>query len=190
MKRFQFNLEPVLNLRKKKEDEKLKAFSLVAGEINQIRNSILENEKQIDFLTGESVSLHGASLRDYQLHQGYIRSLITQNENLESDIETRKPELDAKRAELILAQKDRKILEILKENQYKTYRKLYFKKEKFELEEHYNQLKSIQWREIRESSKPEPAPRVFTYDTGSSVESANDDSGASELKKLYDRFKK
>lgn len=86
MKRFQFNLEPVLNLRKKKEDEKLKSFSLVAGEINQIRNSIRENERQIEFLTGDSASLHGASLRDYQLHQGYIRSLITQNENLESDI--------------------------------------------------------------------------------------------------------
>lgn len=146
MKRFQFNLEPVLSLRKKKEDEKLKSFSLVAGEINQIRNSIRENEKQIEFLTEDSDSLRGASLRDYQLHQGYIRSLITRNENLESNIEDKKPELDAKRAELILAQKDRKILEILKENQYKAYKKLYFKKEKFELEEHYNQLKSIQWR--------------------------------------------
>ncbi|TGL76144.1 flagellar export protein FliJ [Leptospira yasudae] len=190
MKRFRFNLEPVLNLRKKKEDEKLKAFSLIAGEINQIRNSIQENEKQIELLTGESYSLSGASLRDYQLHQGYIRSLITQNENLESDIENRRPELDAKRAELISAQKDRKILEILKENQYKAYKKSYFKKEKFELEEHYNQLKSIQWRQMNESSESEPAPRVFTYDTGSSSEPANDDSGASELKKIYDRFKK
>ncbi|PKA02399.1 flagellar export protein FliJ, partial [Leptospira ellisii] len=72
MKRFHFNLEPVLNLRKKTEDEKLKAFSIVAGEINQIRNSISENEKRIEILTGESYSLHGASLRDYQLHQGYI----------------------------------------------------------------------------------------------------------------------
>ncbi|WP_017852173.1 flagellar export protein FliJ [Leptospira interrogans serovar Szwajizak] len=188
MKRFQFSLEPVLNLRKKKEDEKLKAFSKVAGEINQIRNSILENEKQIEHLTGESHTLHGASLRDYQLHQGYIRSLITKNENLESDIENRKSELDSKRADLILAQKDRKILEILKENQYKDYKKLYFKKEKFELEEHYNQLKSIERREINESS--EPAPRIFTYDTGSNPESSNDDSGASEIKKLYDRYKK
>ncbi|EKR65516.1 MULTISPECIES: flagellar export protein FliJ [Leptospira] len=186
MKRFQFNLEPVLNLRKKKEDEKLKSFSLVAGEINQIRNSIRENERQIEFLTGGS--LRGASLRDYQLHQGYIRSLITQNENLESDIEDKKPELDAKRAELILAQKDRKILEILKENQYKAYKKSYFKREKFELEEHYNQLKSIQWRKNYESSEPEPAPRIFTYDTGSRTES--DDPGASEIKKLYDRYKK
>ncbi|XDD48974.1 flagellar export protein FliJ [Leptospira sp. WS92.C1] len=190
MKRFQFNLEPVLNLRKKKEDEKLKSFSLIAGEINQIRNSIQENEKQIDHLTDKSDSLRGASLRDYQLHQGYIRSLITQNENLESDIENKKPELDSKRAELILAQKDRKILEILKENQYKQYRKLYFKKEKFELEEHYNQLKSIQWREIHESTESQPAPRVFTYDTGPGSETAHDNSGASELKKLYDRFKK
>lgn len=190
MKRFEFNLEPVLNLRKKKEDEKLKAFSLVAGEINQIRNEILENEKQIDLLTGESYSLHGASLRDYQLHQGYIRSLITQNENLESDIDKKKPELDSKRAELILAQKDRKILEILKDNQYKQYRKLYFKKEKFELEEHYNQLKSIQWREINESTQPEPSPRIFTFDTGTSTENSNDDAGLSELKKLYERFKK
>ncbi len=188
MKRFQFSLEPVLNLRKKKEDEKLKAFSKVTGEINQIRNSILENEKQIELLTGESYSLQGASLRDYQLHQGYIRSLITQNENLESDIENRKSELDSKRAELILAQKDRKILEILKENQYKDYKKLYFKKEKFELEEHYNQLKSIERRKINESSKS--IPRVFTFDTGSNPESPNDDSGASEIKKLYDRYKK
>ncbi|MBE8363601.1 flagellar export protein FliJ [Leptospira borgpetersenii] len=188
MKRFQFNLEPVLSLRKKKEDEKLKSFSLVAGEINQIRNSIRENEKQIEFLTEDSDSLRGASLRDYQLHQGYIRSLITRNENLESNIEDKKPELDAKRAELILAQKDRKILEILKENQYKVYKKLYFKKEKFELEEHYNQLKSIQWRKNHASFEPEPTPRIFTYDTGSRTE--NDDSGASEIKKLYDKYKK
>ncbi|EMF83523.1 flagellar export protein FliJ [Leptospira weilii serovar Topaz str. LT2116] len=186
MKRFQFNLEPILNLRKKKEDEKLKSFSLVAGEINQIRNSIRENERQIEFLT--EGSLRGGSLRDYQLHQGYIRSLITQNENLESDIEDKKPELDAKRAELILAQKDRKILEILKENQYKAYKKLYFKREKFEIEEHYNQLKSIQWRKNYESSEPEPAPRIFTYDTGSRTES--NDSETSEIKKLYDRYKK
>ncbi|TGK37553.1 flagellar export protein FliJ [Leptospira gomenensis] len=190
MKRFRFNLEPVLNLRKKTEDEKLKTFSLVAGEINQIRNSIMENEKRIEILTGESYSLHGASLRDYQLHQGYIRSLITKNETLEQDIENRKPELDAKRAELISAQKDRKILEILKENQYKEYRKLYFKKEKFELEEHYNQLNSIQRRQSDESSLSQPPPRIFTYDTGSSAENPNDDSGTSELKKLYERFKK
>ncbi|OLY64757.1 flagellar export protein FliJ [Leptospira santarosai] len=186
MKRFQFNLEPVLNLRKKKEDEKLKSFSLIAGEINQIRNSIRENERQIESLTGDS--LHGASLRDYQLHQGYIRSLITRNENLKSDIDDKKPEFDAKRAELILAQKDRKILEILKENQYKAYKKVYFKKEKFELEEHYNRLKSIQRRKNYES--PEPAPRIFTYDSGSRTESSNDNSGASEIKKLYDRYKK
>ncbi|EMM73720.1 hypothetical protein LEP1GSC043_2559 [Leptospira weilii str. Ecochallenge] len=107
---------------------------------------------------------------------------------MESDIEDKKPELDAKRAELILAQKDRKILEILKENQYKAYKKSYFKREKFELEEHYNQLKSIQWRKNYESSEPEPAPRIFTYDTGSRTES--DDPGASEIKKLYDRYKK
>ncbi|EMM83699.1 hypothetical protein LEP1GSC037_4207 [Leptospira interrogans str. 2006001854] len=79
-------------------------------------------------------------------------------------------------------------MEILKENQYKDYKRLYFKKEKFELEEHYNQLKSIERREINESS--EPTPRVFTYDTGSNPESSNDDSGASEIKKLYDRYKK
>lgn len=71
-------------------------------------------------------------------------------------------------------------MEILKENQYKDYKRLYFKKEKFELEEHYNQLKSIERREINESS--EPTPRVFTYDTGSNPESPNDDSGTSEIK--------
>ncbi|PJZ76240.1 flagellar export protein FliJ [Leptospira neocaledonica] len=190
MKRFQFRLEPVLRLKKIKEDQKLKELSELVAEVNQRKSEIDSNETRIRSLS--STELSGSTdLREYSYLQTYMRQLLTRNTELETEIRSFDEPVEKKRTEVSEARKEKKVLELLKENRFKEYMRSYRKAEKIQAEE---QFLADLYRKTREETygddRSKRDPKVFTYDTGGVERTGTEDAGLSELRKLYERYKK
>ncbi|EQA36793.1 flagellar export protein FliJ [Leptospira inadai serovar Lyme str. 10] len=190
MKRFRFRLDPVLRLRKIAEDKKLQELSELVAEINLRNLEIEENESRIHSLA--STPLEGSSgLREYSYMQTYIRQLLTRNTELLEEIRSYDEPVSKKRAEVTEARKDKKVMELLKEKRFAEYIKRYKKGEQVEAEELFLVGYFRKQREARDGIQETGRdPKVFTYDTGSVERTGTEDAGLSELRKLYERFKK
>ncbi|TGK00733.1 flagellar export protein FliJ [Leptospira semungkisensis] len=190
MKRFRFRLEPVLRLKKIQEDQKLKELSELVAQVNVRKSEIDGNEERIRTLS--STELAGATdLREYSYLQTYMRQLLTRNTELESEIRSFDEPVEKKRSEVSEARKEKKVLELLKENRLKDYMHAYHKAERTRAEEQFLvDLFRKQREETYGDDRSKRDPKVFTYDTGSVERSGAEDAGLSELRKLYERYKK
>ncbi|MCC5815109.1 MAG: flagellar export protein FliJ [Leptospira sp.] len=138
MKKFQFRLHPLLTLKKRKEDEEIRNFSTIVSEINLLKDEQDNLNKEISSLgTGISERIgKSMNIRDYSEYIDISRYLNLKISNLEKDIQSKQPNLDLARIRLNEASKEKKILEILRDNEYKKYKKKLQKVEKTELEEY------------------------------------------------------
>ncbi len=142
MKRFRFSLETVLKLREWKEDEEIRKLSVVVSELNALFAEREFNEKEIDrsYREIESSAKVGTSLSDYLSIERYIQGLMKLNEDLALKIEAKNEDVDLVRQGLILARKDKKVIEVLKENRYLEWKKKRKRQERREVEEYNSSL--------------------------------------------------
>jgi len=119
MKRFKFNLEKILQLRKFREDECKIALGQAISVLNKIENDIKET----------AVKHHNAALQrfndsaDIASWDMYILRLEMEAEKLTEKAAQAEIVVEEKRALYIEAQRDMKAIEKLKDKQQKEYRK-------------------------------------------------------------------
>ena len=165
MKRFKFNLESVLNIRKKKEDENLKSLAEVVGKINQFKKDIKSNEDAIESQNNAFTAYlqKEASLDQYTIHQRFLNRLQIENEEFHNKINEESENYEKARIEYIEASKQKKILEILKEKKLRLHNEQIIKEEIMEQEEFNNNLLNLKRKKIKNGSD-RIKPEVTTHD--------------------------
>jgi len=131
MKRFKFDLEDVLELRKFKEEECMLALGQAISHLNKIENDILQT----------AVKKHNASsmrfnnVDDIASWELYIARLDKEVEILTEKAAKAQMVVEEKRAIYLEAEKEVKVMEELKDIQKKEYRKDMKDKEYAEVDE-------------------------------------------------------
>jgi len=131
MKRFKFNLEKILQLRKFKEEECRIVLGQAIGVLNRIENEIMET----------AVKRHNASSMRFSnpleitAWDYYISRLDQETQNLTEQAAQAELVVEEKRALYLEASKDLKAIEKLKEKQQKEYRKEMFNSEMAEVDD-------------------------------------------------------
>jgi flagellar FliJ protein len=147
MKKFEFDLETVLELRKIKVDEELKKLSIIVGNLNRLQNEIKDNNRIIQTST---VRYSGSDIKTLKLFEGYIKSLYIQNETLQKSMAEQQSILNEARQRVIKVERDAEVLEILKRDAYKEYHEKILKQERTEEEEVSNSEFNRRRRESEE----------------------------------------
>ncbi len=123
MKRFKFSLEPVLEHRKRIEDEKqqvvasrLRDLTEAESELKRLNAEFKENS---DRLRSAHRGLDAESLRRHYAHGQFLdRCIVAQI----SVVAERRVSLERARADLLGATKERKVVDKLKEHRYLAHR--------------------------------------------------------------------
>jgi flagellar FliJ protein len=119
MKKYKFNLEKILQLRKFKEEECKLALGQAIGVLNMIENEIKQT----------ALKRHGANTKRYEnpaeilLWENYILRLDLEAKNLTEKAAQAEIVVEEKRELYMEAQRDLKAMEKLKEKQMKEHRK-------------------------------------------------------------------
>jgi flagellar protein FliJ len=150
MKKFEFDLETVLELRKIKVDEELKKLSIIVGNLNKLQNEIKDNNRIIQTST---VRYSGSDIKTLRLFEGYIKGLYIQNENLQKAMLKQQEILDEARKRVIEVERDAEVLEILKRDAWKEYHDKLLKQERNEEEEVTNSEFNRRRRESEEKTR-------------------------------------
>jgi len=122
MRRFDFTLQPVLEHRKKLEDEKQqvvaerkRAVDAAEAELARLNDEFRETSKQ---LREQHRALDAESLRLHYAHVQFLDRVITAQIRVVAD---RRVALDRARTDLLAASKDRKVVEKLKERRREAF---------------------------------------------------------------------
>ena len=119
MKRFSFNLEKVLSLRKFRERETEIELGKAIGALSEIERNIRTVAEE-RFRAGELFSGNGAVIRSYMI---YTARLDLQKERLLAEAVQAEVKVEAARTSYIEASRDRKVLDKLKDKRQAEYRK-------------------------------------------------------------------
>jgi len=119
MRRFKFNLEKILQLRKFREEECKLALGQAVAALNRIENEIMETAVK----RHSAASNRFADVREMLSWENYILRLDMQAQKLTEQAAQAELVVEEKRAAYLEASKDLKALEKLKEKQQKEYRK-------------------------------------------------------------------
>jgi len=130
LKKFNFNLQKALNLRKFKEDECKIALGQATGVLTSIENEI--NETALRRQDAEQKRFSGSE--DISLWDNYIMRLDQNAEELEQDAQRARLVVEEKKAAFIEASRDVKALEKLKEKRAGEHRKRMFASETQEMD--------------------------------------------------------
>lgn len=120
MNKYNFSMEKILDLRVNKEKDVMVKFATLQNELHQQKLVLSKLENQMDTLNKEGYkSLDVHKLRFNNLYKQNLENQIdVQNER----IEWTSNELEDMRLDLVSAQKDRKIMEKLKEKDFTLYK--------------------------------------------------------------------
>ncbi len=118
---FKFRLEPVLRVRRIREDQRKKEFG-------EVLSRFWEESKRLEELRRKRVEYLGALGRvgdpfRLKLAVEYARYLEGEIKKSEERLEKLRREVEAKRRALVEAMKERKILERLREKKLEEYRR-------------------------------------------------------------------
>jgi flagellar FliJ protein len=119
MKRFKFNLEEVLELRKFREEECKLALSQAAAALNMIENEIKETAVK----RHNAASNRFADVGEIASWENYILWLDRQTQKLMEQAAQAELIVEEKRASYIEASRKLKAMEKLKDKQQKEYRR-------------------------------------------------------------------
>jgi flagellar FliJ protein len=125
MKRFKFNLEKILQLRKFKEEECKLALGQAVSFLNKIENDI----KETALKRHAASSLRFSNVAEIASWEIYILRLDQQADRLTEQAAKAQIVVEEKRALYLEAQRDLKAIEKLKEKQQKEHRKEMFNNE-------------------------------------------------------------
>jgi flagellar FliJ protein len=130
MKRFRFNLEKIMQLRKFREEECKLALGQAVSFLNKIENDIKETALKRHAAT----NLRFSNVTEIASWENYILRLDQQADRLTEQAAKAQIVVEEKRALYLEAQKDLKAIEKLKEKQQKEYRKEMFNNEMNEVD--------------------------------------------------------
>ncbi len=137
MKRYAFKLEPVLKLRKLKEENCRTELGQLISQLARIDKQIEHDKDEIEnFFNVQNISLasgvKGAQIQSFPLlisaKEKNIQLLLRDRTHQEQLIEAKKKELATLRGEL-------KVIENLKDKDYQAYRKAFNKEQDQKVEE-------------------------------------------------------
>jgi flagellar FliJ protein len=131
MKKFNFNLEKILQLRKFKEEECKLALGQAISILNKIENDILQTAVKKHNAASERFS----NVTEISSWEAYILRLDQEAEKLAEKAAKAELVVEEKRALYMEAQKDLKAMEKLKEKRKKEHRKEIFKYEMNQIDE-------------------------------------------------------
>ena len=119
MKSYKFSMEKVLELRTNKEKTSMEYFASMQRDLMKEKSKLLELEREEDSIKLKSNQCKNIiDLRQLYLCKEWLEKKIqAQLKRIEESIQN----LEKARQELISAQKDRKIIEKLKEKDYASY---------------------------------------------------------------------
>ena len=134
---FNFRLQPVLDYRKQVEETSLSELAGIKkrldGEISLLKE--LQKKRQSLISRLKEIGKNKFHPEDVSVYLSYISHVKDQERYQEKVIAEVERELEAKRLELIEAMKQRKMLEIIREDRLKEYRSHINEKERKELDE-------------------------------------------------------
>ena len=133
MKKFSFNLENVLQLKKFKEEECKMALGVAISILNEIENNIKENAIKQNHAASELFK----DPTQMMAWTNYINRLEQETEKLLEDAAKAEIVVEEKRTLYMEAFKELKVMEKLKEKRAKEYKKEMEVKESIEVDEIY-----------------------------------------------------
>jgi flagellar protein FliJ len=159
MKKFKFNLETLLKLKKKRVDEEVRKLSLVVGQINKLRNEVNENNKMIQEQTNNFSSQVNTDINLLRIFDGYVKTLIVQNERLLDNVKEQDGNYKEAVGRVVEVRKHHKVYELLKEKRLLEYNNRMFRAERSEEDE--TNLKDFlaDRRELRHDSTTAEVPK-------------------------------
>lgn len=119
MKSYNFSMEKVLEWRENLEKGSMEKFAVIQNELSQEKSTLANLQREYETIKEKFLKYKNVNeLKQMQLYKQIIEDKI---ENQIEAINKKSEELEERRLELISAQKDRKIMEKLKEKDYLTY---------------------------------------------------------------------
>ncbi len=128
---YKFSMEKILNLREDKEQTVKEHMGLVQTKLHTEKTQLLNIKEEIDGLKKKTYK----GLLEMQSNNLYMENLYEKIQDQNKKIDETKKVLEDVRTELVAAQKDRKIMEKLKEKDFEKYRDRIKKAEQKELDE-------------------------------------------------------
>ena len=123
MKRFVFTLQPVLEHRKRNEDEKQQVVAARLRELEESEAALKglndEFKANSDMLRASHKGLDAESLRRHYAHGQFLDRCIVAQIRVVAE---RRVALERARGELLTATKERKVVDKLKERRYQAHR--------------------------------------------------------------------
>ena len=133
MKAYNFSMERVLEWRENLEKNSMERFTVIQNELIHEKNILLSLTKEYEVIKEKGLSYKNINeLRQLQLYKQTLEDRIDYQNQV---IHKKNEELEEMRLELIAAQKDRKIMEKLKERDYTKYQHEMLAFEQKELDE-------------------------------------------------------
>lgn len=133
MRNYKFSMESILELRERTEKEEMEAMARIQNrlEIEKYERLQLEEEK-LESQEAKSLCQNFQQVRYYDLYLDRIERELGEKAQ---EIERTEKELEEQRERLVDGQKDRKIMEKLKEKEYDNYVEEIQRLEQIELDE-------------------------------------------------------
>lgn len=123
-KAFHFPLQKVLNLREHKEEQKSIELGKAKAEMNKIQKKLDDlHVKKNDFLQDENRSQsRSTNLNSLRIKSGYMQQMNTSIEQNNVAMRDKKKKVKQRRDDLLVAVKDKKIVEKLKERKQEEHK--------------------------------------------------------------------
>jgi flagellar FliJ protein len=135
MKKFKFNLETILKLRKKDVDEETRKLAVVVGKINRLKNEVQDNRKAISYENDNFSSYVRDDISYLRIFDNYIKTLYLQNEYLQKQVSEQDGVLKEAIDSVIEAKKKSELLEVLKNKRLLDYQERILRSERSEEDE-------------------------------------------------------
>lgn len=120
MERFKFRLDKVLDIRKDREEESKISFKKAQDDRKKVESKLYCLKEDYDKFNQWDKE-EGIYLK--RVRNTYLTALSENIEDTESELQYRKNKVEEKRKDLVLKQRERKTVEILKEKKYEEYLK-------------------------------------------------------------------
>lgn len=135
MKRFRFNLEKILELRRYEERKWELKLGEATGKCLSIKRKMKEqDEKRREILAAYRLPV-GAGVEQFRVADSYASRLVEENKKLSEDLKDCEKERDEIKEKFLEASRKRKVIERLKERQQEQYYRRQRKEEQKELDD-------------------------------------------------------
>lgn len=137
---FQFRFERILRLRRHKEEEKMNELGVEMKKLTDLINQVRQHKEHSELKLSELREKEKSSINVTELiaYRSYLSRLTVEESELNNRVQTQKEIVEQKRAELLEATKERKVMERLREVKEGEYWKEFWRKEEKETDDNFS----------------------------------------------------